>query len=145
MFCTFILYPPHIFRFPFKENFKIWKRLKISEEWMPRQLLWWQWIHWLVFKMSGRKAILYLSNGISMIDIDQHSRQRSCRLSLNHNRDDKRHIGNLTRRDVKSIASHRADTSTLWRLTTYIGVVPHRYPLKFHFMYLFNKYRYWIF
>ena len=33
---------------------------------------------------------------------------------------------------------------TLWRLTTHIGVVPHRYAIKLHFIYLFNKYRYWI-
>ena len=34
---------------------------------------------------------------------------------------------------------------TLWRLTTHIGIVPHRQPLKLHFIYLFNKYRQWIF
>ena len=34
---------------------------------------------------------------------------------------------------------------TLWRLTAHIGVVPHRWPLKLHFIYLFNKYRYRIF
>ena len=34
---------------------------------------------------------------------------------------------------------------TLWRLTTLVVVVPHRWPLKLHFFYFFNKYRYWIF
>ena len=34
---------------------------------------------------------------------------------------------------------------TLWPLTTHIGVVPHRQPVKLHFIYLFNKYRYWKF
>ena len=33
----------------------------------------------------------------------------------------------------------------LWRLMTPIGVVPHHQPLKLHFIYLLNKYRYWIF
>jgi hypothetical protein len=101
---------------PIQGKFKIWKRLKASQERMPRQLLWWEWIHWLAFKMSGRKAVLYLSNDISMINVERHSRQRSWRLSLNHNRDDEWHVGDLTRRDMKFIVSHRADT--LWERNT---------------------------
>ena len=31
-------------------------------------------------------------------------------------------------------------TLTLWRLTTTIGVLQHGKPLKFHFIYLFDKY-----
>jgi len=34
---------------------------------------------------------------------------------------------------------------TFWRLMSTIVVVPHRWPLKLHFTYLFNKYRYWMF
>ena len=95
---------------PIQRKFEIWKRLKFSEERMPRQLLWWRWIHWLAFRMSGRKAVLCLINGISVLNVDRHSRQRSWRLSLNHNRDDEWHVGNVTRRDMKFIVFHRVDT-----------------------------------
>jgi hypothetical protein len=45
-----------------------------------------------------------------MINADRHSRQRSWWLSPNRNRDDEWHVENLTRRDMKSVVSHRADT-----------------------------------
>ena len=38
--------------------------------------------------------------------------------------------------------SEERELTTFRRLTSTIVDVPHRYPLKFHFIYLFNKYRY---